>query len=52
MICITLIGRNKGRRFKSGDKVKIVVARADKERGEVDFMVVEEGKKRGRRKKE
>ena len=45
---VALIGRNKGRRFMIGDKLKIVVARADKERGEVDFMVVEGGKKRGR----
>ena len=46
---ITLIGRNKGRRFMIGDKLKIVVAKADKERGEVDFMVVEGVKRRGKR---
>lgn len=48
---VTLIGKNKGRRFMIGDKVKIVVVRTDKERGEVDFMVVEEVKRRGRREK-
>jgi ribonuclease R len=43
---VTLIGKNKGRRFRIGDRVRIVVARTNKERGEVDFMVVEAPKKR------
>jgi ribonuclease R len=43
---VSLIGKNKGRRFMIGDRVRIVVARTNKERGEVDFMVVETPKKR------
>lgn len=38
---VAMVGRNKGRRFMIGDRLKVAVARADKERGEVDFMVVE-----------
>lgn len=41
---VSLIGRNKGRRFMIGDRVMVTVARADKQRGEVDFMVVEQTK--------
>ncbi len=47
---VAMTGRNKGRRFMIGDRVKIVVARTDKERGEVDFMVIETLKKRGKAK--
>jgi ribonuclease R len=49
---VAMIGRNKGRRFMIGDRVKVAVARADKERGEVDFMVVETIKKLHREEKE
>jgi ribonuclease R len=44
---VAMVGKNKGRRFMIGDRLKVLVLRADKERGEVDFMVVEERKKRG-----
>jgi len=47
---VAMVGRNKGRRFMIGDRVMVIVARADKERGEVDFMVVEKEKNRGKRK--
>lgn len=44
-----MIGRNKGRRFMIGDRTKVVVVRTDKERGEVDFMVLDSLKKRRKR---
>ncbi|MCE5252551.1 ribonuclease R [bacterium] len=37
---IALAGRNTGRRFVLGDRLRVAVARADKERGEVDFVIV------------
>ncbi len=43
---VAMIGRNKGRRFSVGDRVRIVVSRTEKERGEVDFMIVEGPKRR------
>ena len=47
---VAMAGRNKGRRFVIGDRIVVIVARADKERGEVDFMVVEKEKNKGKRK--
>ena len=35
-----LVGKRSGNRFFPGDRVRIIVARADKDRGEVDFMLV------------
>jgi ribonuclease R len=34
---VALVGRNRGGRFMAGDRVKVVVSAADKERGRVDF---------------
>lgn len=43
---VSMIGRNRMRRFTIGDRVRIVVSRADKEHGEVDFVLVaKEGEK-------
>ena len=38
---IAMIGRNGNRRFMIGDWVKVVVARADKDHGEVDFFLLD-----------
>ncbi len=43
---VALVGKNKGRRFMIGDRIRIAVARANKERGEVDFVVIASPKKR------
>lgn len=37
-----LIGKRKGRVFRLGDVLKVKVMRADKIRGEIDFVLVEE----------
>ena len=37
---IALTGRRKGRRYTVGDCLKVSVASTDKERGEVDFVLV------------
>jgi len=37
---ITMIGRNRGKRYMIGDRVKVAVASADKVRGEVDFVLI------------
>ena len=37
---IAMIGRNKGKRYMIGDRLKVVVASADKVRGEVDFVLI------------
>ena len=37
---ISLAGRNTGMRFMVGDRVRVQVIRADKERGQVDFILV------------
>ena len=41
-----MTGKNSRKRFALGDRVRVIVARADKERGEVDFVLVEKGKKK------
>ncbi|MBN1291839.1 MAG: ribonuclease R, partial [Candidatus Latescibacteria bacterium] len=46
---IAMSGRNRGRRFVVGERVRILVARADKDRGEVDFFLVEKGKKKAKK---
>ena len=33
-----LVGRNSGRRYRLGDPVKVIVARADVESREIDFV--------------
>ncbi len=43
---VSMVGRNRMRRFTIGDRVRIVVSRADKEHGEVDFVLIsKEGEK-------
>jgi ribonuclease R len=42
---VALNGRNKHRRFMIGDRLRIVVSRTDKDRGEVDFVVIEQKKR-------
>ncbi|MFC1649973.1 ribonuclease R [Candidatus Latescibacterota bacterium] len=42
---ISMTGRNTGNRFMIGDRLKIFVASADKERGEVNFMLIDRLKK-------
>ena len=44
---VAMVGRNRGRRFMIGDRVRIIVSRAEKDRGEVDFVVLEQRKERG-----
>lgn len=41
---IAMAGRNRNHRFTIGDWVKVVVARADKDHGEVDFFLLEHRK--------
>jgi ribonuclease R len=43
---VSLVGRATGQRFMLGDRVRVIVTAADKDRGEIDFMVVQELKKR------
>jgi len=49
---VAMIGQSTGHRYMMGDRVRVIVVRADKEQGEIDFMVVQELKKRnsGRKK--
>jgi len=37
---IAMIGRNRGKRYMIGDRLKVAVASADKVRGEVDFVLI------------
>ncbi|HUT62960.1 MAG TPA: RNB domain-containing ribonuclease, partial [Anaerolineae bacterium] len=48
---IAMKGRNSGRRYMIGDRLKVVVASADKECGEVDFVVVEQLKREKKKRK-
>ncbi len=45
-----LVGRNLGRRFRLGDRVRVRVDRVNVDRHLVDFSVVESGRKKNRRK--
>jgi len=47
---VALVGRSTGSRFMLGNRVRVAVASADKDKGEVDFVLVE-GMKRGRGRK-
>jgi len=47
---IAMTGRNSGRRFLLGDRLRVMVARADKEHGEVDFVLVEQLNEKTRKK--
>lgn len=47
---ISMTGKNRGKCFMLGDRVRVIVARADKERGEVDFVLVKRAKKRKKKK--
>jgi len=42
---VTMTGRSTGNSFKIGDRLKVFVATADKERGEVNFMLINRLKK-------
>jgi ribonuclease R len=46
---VAMVGRNRGRRFMIGDRVRVIVSRADKDRGEVDFVILEQPKERTNR---
>ncbi len=43
---VSMIGRNSGNRFRIGDRVRVFVASADKERGEVNFFLINRLKNR------
>jgi len=43
---VSLVGRATGRRFMLGDRVRVVVTAADKDKAEIDFMVVHDGAKK------
>ncbi len=45
---IAMSGRNRGRRFMVGDRLKVAVVSADKVRGEVDFMLINKVKEKKR----
>jgi ribonuclease R len=47
-----LVGRDMGRRFRLGDRIRVRVARVNVDRHLVDFSVVESGAKKSRGKKE
>ncbi len=42
---VAIVGKGSGRRFTVGDKLRVQVVSANKERGEIDFMVVNKSKK-------
>jgi len=48
---IAMKGRNSGRRYMIGDRLKVIVASADKECGEVDFVVAEQLKREKKKRK-
>ncbi|HUT63935.1 MAG TPA: ribonuclease R [Anaerolineae bacterium] len=43
---VSLVGKRTGKSFNLGDRVRVAVAAANKERGEVDFLVIECFKKK------
>jgi len=46
---VALVGRSKGTRYVLGDRVRVVVAAANKERRQVDFILVDSLKKKKRK---
>ncbi|MFC1561046.1 ribonuclease R [Candidatus Latescibacterota bacterium] len=48
---VAMTGRNRGRRYMIGDRLKVIVASANKEYGEVDFVVAEQLKREKKKRK-
>ena len=49
---LSLISNDRRNRYRVGDKVKVIVTRASKETGQIDFELVDDGDQNGDKKQE
>ena len=49
---LSLVSNDRRNRYRVGDKVKVIVTRASKESGQIDFELVDDGDQNGDKKQE